>query len=123
MIPRITLNESPSVAGYTESTIPSASPSLSSPRFTNSRGWSWRPWKNRTLPLTRSRSPLAIVRSRKGWPGHATSIIPVSSRSTAWKIRSPLRVGSTPFDTTRPTTVPCIPVSSDAIGATVLASS
>ena len=95
----------------------------SSPRLTNSRGCSWRPWKKRTLPVTSSTSPLSIVRSRKGWPGHDTSIIPVSSLSTAWKIRSPLRVGSTPFETTRPMTVPCIPVSSDAIGETVLASS
>ena len=68
-------------------------------------------------------SPLSMVRSRYGWPGHATSIMPVSSWSTAWKIRSPFRVGSTPFETTRPMTVPCIPVSSEAIGATVLASS
>ena len=49
--------------------------------------------------------------------------MPESSRSTAWKIRSPLRVGITPFEITRPITVPCIPVSSDEIGATVLASS
>ena len=83
MIPRITLNDSPSVAGYTDSTIPSARVSSSSPRLTNSRGWSWRPWKKRTLPLTSSTSPLSIVRSRNGWPGHDTSIIPVSSLSTA----------------------------------------
>ena len=49
--------------------------------------------------------------------------MPVSSRSTAWKIRRPLRVGITPFEITVPITVPCMPGSSDLIGATVLASS
>ena len=44
MIPRMTLNESPSVAGYTdEHASLRRSPSSSSPRLTNSRGWSWRP--------------------------------------------------------------------------------
>ena len=100
-----------------------AVPFSSSPRLTYSRGWSCRPWKKRTAPETSSTSSFLIVRSRKGWPGHDTSIMPVSSLSTAWKIRSPLRVGSTPLEMTRPTTVPCIPVSSDAIGAMVLASS
>ena len=64
-----------------------------------------------------------MVRSRKGCPGHDTSIMPLSSRSTAWKIRSPLRVGSTPFEITVPMTVPSIPGSRLLIGATVLASS
>jgi hypothetical protein len=73
--------------------------------------------------VTSSVSPFEIVRSRKGCPGQDTSSIPERSRSTAWKIRSPLRVGSTPLDTTVPITVPCIPGSSDAMGATVLASS
>ncbi len=49
--------------------------------------------------------------------------MPVSSRNTAWKIRSPLRVGSTPLEITVPTTVPCIPGSRLLIGVTVLASS
>ena len=42
---------------------------------------------------------------------------------TAWKIRSPRRVGMMPLEITLPITVALIPVSSDAIGETVLASS
>ena len=49
--------------------------------------------------------------------------MPVSSRSTAWKILKPLRVGSTPFEMTVPTTVPCIPGSRLLIAVIVLASS
>ena len=48
---------------------------------------------------------------------------PVRSRITAWKMRSPLRVGSTPFETIRPTTVASIPGSRVRIGCTVEASS
>ena len=44
-----------------------------------------------------------MVRSRNGCPGQTHSSTPLSSRSTAWKIRSPRRVGSTPLATTRPT--------------------
>ena len=44
-----------------------------------------------------------MVRSRKGCPGQTHSSTPLSSRSTAWKIRSPRRVGSTPLATTLPT--------------------
>jgi len=73
--------------------------------------------------VTRRLSPFWICRSRYGWPGHDTSIIPVSSRSTAWKMRNPLRVGITPFDTTWPMIVASIPGSSDAMVDTVLASS
>ena len=43
MTARICLNDSPSVAGYTASTRPSAVPLSSAPRFTNSRGINWRP--------------------------------------------------------------------------------
>ena len=75
------------------------------------------------MPVSSSTSPFWMVRSRNGWPGQLTSIMPESSRTTAWKMRSPLRVGMTPLETTRPMTVPSIPVSSDAMGATVLASS
>ena len=123
MMPRMTLNDRPSVAGYTESTRPCAVPLSSLPRLTYSRGWSWRPWKKRTAPLTSSTSSLRMVRSRYGCPGHDTSIMPVSSLSTAWKMRSPFRVGSTPLETTVPMTVPCMPVSSDEMVAIVLASS
>jgi hypothetical protein len=49
--------------------------------------------------------------------------MPVASRTTAWKIRSPLRVGMIPFETTVPITVASIPGSSDEMGETVLASS
>ncbi|SOD03439.1 hypothetical protein SAMN05216486_11327 [bacterium JGI 053] len=66
---------------------------------------------------------MRITRSRYGWPGQAHSTIPVSSRTTAWKMRSPRRVGSTPLDTTRPTMVASIPVASAAILVTVEASS
>ncbi len=48
---------------------------------------------------------------------------PVSSRTTAWKIRSPFRVGSTPLLTTSPITVASMPTSNDEMVATVLASS
>jgi hypothetical protein len=64
-----------------------------------------------------------ITRSRYGCPGHETSIIPLSSRMTAWKMRSPLRVGITPFEMTVPSTVTSIPGSALAIGAMVDASS
>ena len=123
MMDRMSLNDRPSVAGYTESTRPCVVAPSSSPKFTNSRGWNWRPWKNLTEPVTSRTSPLLIVRSRKGWPGHETSIIPVSSRSTAWKIRRPFRVGITPLEITVPIIVPCIPGSRLLIGVTVLASS
>jgi len=68
-------------------------------------------------------SPFSIVRSRNGWPGHEASIMPVSSLRTAWKIRSPFRVGIIPLEITFPMIVPSIPVSSDAMGVMVLASS
>ena len=42
---------------------------------------------------------------------------------TAWKMRRPLRVGSTPVDTTVPMTVPSCPGSSLLTGETVVASS
>ncbi len=48
---------------------------------------------------------------------------PLESRTTAWKMRSPLRVGSTPLDTTRPMTLASIPGSSAAIRCTLDASS
>ncbi len=64
-----------------------------------------------------------MVRSRKGCPGQLTSIIPVLSRTTAWKIRSPFLVGMTPLDTTRPITVASIPGERLEMLAIVLASS
>ena len=98
-------------------------PSASGPRFTISRGCSWRPWKKRTAPVSRSLSSFLMTRSRYGCPGHETSIIALSSRITAWKMRSPFRVGITPFEMTVPSTVTSIPGSALAIGAIVLASS
>ena len=64
-----------------------------------------------------------MVRSRNGCPGQDTSIIPLASFTTAWKMRSPFRVGITPFEITLPMTVPSIPASRSAIRDTVLASS
>ena len=64
-----------------------------------------------------------MLRSRNGCPGHEASIIPDSSRTTAWKTRSPFRVGRMPFEMTRPITVTSAPTATVAIGATVLASS
>ena len=43
---------------------------------------------------TRSVCPTAMVRSRNACPGQTHSSTPLSSRSTAWKIRSPRRVGT-----------------------------
>ncbi len=98
-----------------------SSPSLAS--CVNSLGWSWRPWKKRTVPETRRRSPFWITRSRNGCPGQEHSISPDESRMTAWKMRSPLRVGITPLDTTRPMTFASIPGSSAAMRWMVEASS
>ena len=113
----------PSVAGYTARTRPAALPGSSAPRLTHSRGCSWRPWKNRQGPFRSNTSFFWMLRSRKGWPGQAASIMPDSSRTTAWKIRRPFRVGRMPFETTRPMTVTSCPTSTDAIGVMVLASS
>ena len=49
--------------------------------------------------------------------------MPLASLRTAWKIRSPLRVGMIPFETTVPITVPSRPTSIFTIGVMVLASS
>ncbi len=99
--------------------------SASSParaRMVNSRGWICRPWKKRTGPETSSVSPLRMVRSRNGWPGHEHSISPLESLITAWKKRSPRRVGITPFETTSPIAVASTPGASRAIDVTVVAS-
>jgi len=66
---------------------------------------------------------LSIVRSRNACPGHETSSIPLASRTTAWKMRSPLRVGRIPLEMTRPMTVTSIPGATAEIGVMVLASS
>ena len=68
-------------------------------------------------------SSLAITRSRNGWPGHEASMIPEPSRTTAWKMRRPFRVGMIPLEMTFPTMVASIPGSREAIELTVLASS
>ena len=53
MMERMTFWDSPSVAGYSGSTFPALpAPSALVPSTTYSRGWSWRPWKNRTGPVT-----------------------------------------------------------------------
>ena len=88
-----------------------------------SRGWIWRPWKNLTGPVTRTRSPTCNVRSSQGWPGHEQVTTPVSSRSTAWKMRSPDLVGTMPLFATVPTAVTSIPTSTRARGVMVEASS
>ncbi len=106
--------------------VPVWGPSSSSPsraRRVNSRGWSCRPWKNFTGPVTRSMSPFRIFRSSQGCPGQAQVIIPVSSWSTAWKILSPDRVGMIPLLRTRPRAVASMPTSNPATGSTVEASS
>ena len=50
-------------------------------------------------------------------------MMPVSSRSTAWKMRNPERVGTMPLLFTVPTAVTSIPTSTRARGVTVDASS
>ena len=105
------------------STRPSPVPSSSGPRLTNSRGCRRRPWKKRTGPVHSSQSPLVMVRSRYGWPGHAASTMPVASCSTTWNTRSPFRVGSTPAAMTRPRTVTSVPTATWLMGVTVEASS
>jgi len=101
----------------------SPSPSPSRPMRVNSRGWSWRPWKNFTSPVTRRVSPFRMRLSSQGCPGQAQVIIPVSSWRTAWKIRRPDRVGMTPLLRTVPTAVASIPTSRLEMGLTVEASS
>ena len=88
-----------------------------------SRGWIWRPWKNLTGPVTRIRSPGRSERSSHGCPGHAQVMIPVSSPMTAWKIRSPDRVGTMPLLRTTPTAVTSMPTSTRFSGVMVDASS
>ena len=113
----------PSVAGYTASTRPPAVPASSAPRFTNSRGASWRPWNTRTGPLSSSTSPTLMVRSRCGCPGQPTSRRPLGSWITAWKIFRPRRVGMIPLEITLPSTVTSLPGCARATGSTVVASS
>jgi hypothetical protein len=48
---------------------------------------------------------------------------PLWSRMISWKMRSPVRVGSTPFDVTSPMTVTSAPSCTLPMRVTVLASS
>ncbi len=73
--------------------------------------------------MSSSTSSFWMTRSRKGCPGHATSIMPLSSRTTAWNTRSALRVGMIPLEITVPMIVTSMPVARRAMGVTVVASS
>ena len=77
----------------------------------------------RTRGVIPTRSGLRIFRSSQGWPGQAQVIIPESSWSTAWKMRSPARVGTTPMLRTLPIAEASSPTWSSRIGRMVDASS
>jgi len=62
------------------------------------------------------------LEKRLTWPGTLERTTAASSRSTARNTRRPLRVGSTPVLTTRPTQVTSWPTCTLAIGVTVVAS-